>query len=236
MNFLNQLPSNPIAWLFMAIIGICALILAYKSTPQKVLKFSIENTNIIKNTKSNLEKLEIIYAGKPINNLTISKVTFWNGSFPTINKTDIIENAPLSICASNGKILDASILAGDDTSNRISIDLDNNTSPLISFDYLDKNEGGIIQVVHTGNSDSINFSRKIKGGNVKQIKRRLLSIIITPVLALLYTFIASCVIVINQSAMKIVPLILITTIFVVSFIFFEIKLDQKFVPKNCRQK
>ena len=123
------------------------------------------SSKIIKNTQSNISKVNILYEGNPIDTLTMSKVIFWNKSFPTINDSDIIEKAPLSIYIKNGEILEACVLKGHNTSNNISVHYkDNNV--FINFDYLDRKEGGIIQIFHTGEENDIDVTRKIKGGRV----------------------------------------------------------------------
>lgn len=229
MNFINQLPSNPFAWLFTAALAIGAFILAYKSTPQKVLKFTLKTTKIIENSKSKLEKLKILYDEKLINNLTITIITFWNGSFPTINETDIIKADPLSICITNGKILDISVIAGDNTSNRIKIN-----STLILFDYLDKNEGGIIQVIHTGNSNSITLSKKIKGGRINQTKKSHLEFYIFVIFYFIIILLLEHfqIIMANETFISYTMLTFVTLLF---FAFTDMITSKEFIPKNCKQ-
>lgn len=165
-DFFQQLPSNPWAWLFLAIITIGGFILAYRSTPQKVLKYYIVNNELISNSKKKYSKLNITYKGENIKNLTVTKVVFWNNAYPTINSTDIAE--PISVIALDGKILDINILAGHHSSNNISISISSDYKATISFDYLDRKEGGVIQLVHTGNVlYGMILSGKIKSGKIK---------------------------------------------------------------------
>jgi len=90
-------------------------------------------------------------------------LTFGNKTSPTIQKTDIIDAEPLVTFSKNGKILDVSVLKGNVSSNMIEVSLINDTTANITFDYLNKKEGGIIQVIHTGNRNSIDITGKIKG-------------------------------------------------------------------------
>lgn len=62
------------------------------------------------------------YAGEQIENLTVTKIAFWNAGNDTIKGQDIDKNKPLTV----------------------HIDID--------FDYFDKNQGGIIQLFHNGKS------------------------------------------------------------------------------------
>lgn len=166
VQYFNQLPSNPWAWLFIALITIGGFVLAYKSTPQKILKVVLSDNELITNKKTMLTNLDVIYNGKSVDKLTITKITFWNDSFPTINETDIIKKSPLTLFSKNGNILDVSVLFGDKMSNCINVsDVKNNSSNIL-FDYIDLHEGGVIQVIHTGGVGDIDVSRKLKGGKV----------------------------------------------------------------------
>lgn len=180
MKIFNQLPSNPWAWMIIAFITIGGFVITYRSMPQKILKFYIINNELITSNKTILSKLEILYNDTPVNNLTVTKIVFWNNAFPTINSSDIVKASPLLIASKTGTLLDVSIIKGQQSSNCITTSdiVDNKAS--ISFDYLDRKEGGIVQIVHTGDSYDISLSGKLKGGKIimqrySKIKRILLS-------------------------------------------------------------
>ena len=164
--FFERLPSNPYAWCITVIIAIISVVLAYRSIPRKKIKCTYESRRLITKNKSEFSKLNILYGGKQVVSVTVTKVTFWNAAFPTIDKKDLIERDPFSITVNNGEILDLSVLEGEDTSNEIDINKIDNCSAKIYFDYLDRKEGGIVQIVHTGDEDSIVISKKIKGGKI----------------------------------------------------------------------
>jgi hypothetical protein len=107
-----------------------------------------------------------LYQNDKIDNLTITKIAFWNAGNVTINHGDISKVDPIKISILNEKkFLDAFIISTTNPVNQFSISkVHKESSVLLSFDYIDKNEGIVIQVIHTGNSSSdITVSGTLKG-------------------------------------------------------------------------
>lgn len=167
---INQLPSNPwitlISLIFAGLSILLAIYFGIRSLPRKKILVTFENNEILSIKDEFLSKLNITYDEKPVEKLTVSKMIFWNGSFPTINNTDIINAEPFSIILTDGELLDASVLKGADTPNRIHVARTTDSSAQISFDYLDRKEGGIIQIIHTGTHSSVGFTKLLKGGKI----------------------------------------------------------------------
>lgn len=248
MKIINQLPSNPWAWMTIAIITIGGFIIAYRSMPQKVLKFYIINNELITSNKTILTKLDILYNGTPVNNLTVTKIVFWNNAFPTINAIDIVKASPLLISAKEGSLLDVSIINGHQSSNCITTtDIKDNKSS-ISFDYLDRKEGGIVQIIHTGNSYDISLSGKLKGGKIvmqkhNKVTKSLLSmsILVIPFIVwtiyfgknvsmelLLWPF--------KPTLVGILAMLGVSLIIVIAFLLITLRIfSYKFIPKNCKK-
>jgi len=60
--------------------------------------------------------------------------------------------------------LDGSLLQANNPSNNIRVRYDPSPKTVfIDFDYLDKNQGAVIQVVHTGSFDNLNINGDIMG-------------------------------------------------------------------------
>lgn len=232
MEFFYQLPSNPWIWSFTVILTVAAFVLAYRSTPGKKIKCRIYSKEVIKNKQAFLSKLNILYDGKSIDRLTITKITFWNNSFPTINSTDIIEAAPFSAFLKNGSILECSVLEGDNTPNCIDAILLEDNRVKISFNYLDRKEGGIIQVVHTGDEDSIDITRKIKGGKVVvavssflRTSKKIVGLTLIPIFTPILMAIPS----------DDLSYIIITSVAIVTMLIQLLILNgEEIIPKNCR--
>ena len=110
----------------------------------------------------------MFYGGTSIQNLTVSKVAFWNDGREIINKSDIVDSDPLRIEAvGTCDILDASVIKETNKINQFSIEKVDNKSVRILFDFLDKKgQGGAVQVIHTGTqSADIKIDGSVKGAS-----------------------------------------------------------------------
>lgn len=127
------------------------------------LKLSYEIFNTFQETKN--WKLKVLYSDKIIQNLVVTKFTIWNSGNETINREDIVKDKPLQITCSSVKsiILDFKIIAQIEETNNINISVQENNNLSLDFDYIDKNEGCILQILHTGSPDDIEFNGKVKG-------------------------------------------------------------------------
>lgn len=152
---------------FLALLGIILAIFFFiKSRRTKEPRYAILSTNLMRDFTSRLEALEMTYSGERISNLTATKLAFWNNGKDTINGSDIASADPLMVKVKDEyNILDSSMLYAKNAANQFSIDpSDDGTHVLIQFDYLDADEGGVIQLLHTGkSSDDIEVCGTIKG-------------------------------------------------------------------------
>jgi len=153
--------------LLVTIVGIILMVIIYKHGQNtKAPRYFIKTFNIITDFSSGLAKLQLFYDNNTIETLSISKIAFWNDGTNTIDKMDIAEASPIRIVLKEGyDILDASVISEKNPSNIFRLtEIDNGRSVGIVFDYLDRGEGGIIQLIHTGsNSSDIEITGTIKG-------------------------------------------------------------------------
>ena len=89
MQTLRQFATNPLFGLFTFLAGILfSFILNYAfyrlSIRTKQPSWAINSNNLISGFSAKLPDLDIKYLGKGIENLTISKVMFWNAGNQTI--------------------------------------------------------------------------------------------------------------------------------------------------------
>jgi hypothetical protein len=151
-----------------------AIIFYYKGKKVKLPCYAVRSSNIVSNLVSKIETLEMLYAGKPIENLTVTKLLFWNAGRDTIDYRDVASADPLRVHAKEScKILDAKILYEKKRANKFSITNSSNQSCIsIQFDYMDKDEGAVIQLIHTGkSSDDIKVTGTIKGAGKPIFKK-----------------------------------------------------------------
>jgi hypothetical protein len=90
----------------------------------------------------------MFYSKQKIKNLTVTKFAFWNAGKETINNTDIAKSQPLKIIIDNNhEILDFEKEYENNPANEFSFSLSDDKKILsINFDYIDKNQGFILQI------------------------------------------------------------------------------------------
>lgn len=161
------------------VLGIyCAWYFYAKALRLKEPYWSFKNTNLVRDSVSEVEDLEVLYKGEKIPSLSIGKVVFWNRGAETINGTDISTANPIRIEGLHEtKILSAKVIKVNNFANQFKVEVDPiGIFATIKFDYLDKNNGGIIEVVHTGKTvRSIFVTGSIKG--VSQLKNKRIGVI-----------------------------------------------------------
>jgi len=170
---------------FSQIVGIIAFISSIyfykKSKKNRHPTYIIRTINLIKEKIQKIETVEIRYSGEVVNNLSISKIAFWNDGKETINSTDIAQIRPIKVKINDEfQILDAKILFQKNEANDFKIQISNNHKFIdVTFDYIDFEDGFVIQVYHTGNSsDDIHIEGQIK--SVKSIIRKDVSKSLSP--------------------------------------------------------
>ncbi len=169
MEWLKNLMNNPIAWLVLALLTVIsfgyAIYCQRKNKECKEFSYTRKSNSLIHKKKSKFEKLLITYDSQEIENLCVSKFTLWNSGNKTINNLDMVNTKEVSIhLSNNAKILDTEIIGVSDETNDFKIETIDDTSAKILFDYVDKKEGIVFQIIHTGTEEDISIDCKIKGG------------------------------------------------------------------------
>lgn len=161
--------DSPIAWAILAIIAIVsfvyAIICQQKNKEKKEFSFCLKSNHLIRGKRTKFEKLSITYDGQQIEDLCVSKFTIWNSGNRTLNRTDMVESKELTISvADECRVLDVELIACSDETNGFSVRIENEHTVKVLFEYADKKEGAVIQIIHTGNDEDIQIDCKIKGG------------------------------------------------------------------------
>ena len=157
-QFLQSLnPFLTLGSLVIAVISLVLVVIFYiRGQKTKKPTFFIRSSNLIADFSSKLANLQILYSGKGIESLTVSKIAFWNDGRQTIDNRDVAKADPLRIVLKEPyDILDVSVIYEKNEANRFCV-LSSKVerSVNISFDFLDKHEGGVIQLIHTGRGSS----------------------------------------------------------------------------------
>lgn len=163
LDFAEWLASNPWFSILLLILAILALVLMvlfyFRSLRVRRPFFDIRSSNVFQDLLEKHESLQdeplrVLYASHPIRNLTSTKFAFWNGGRETIRREDVAEAAPLLVRMRDGcRILKAHIISVNNEANRFSVEVSPDWTELkIRFDFLDKNDGFVLQMLHSGKS------------------------------------------------------------------------------------
>lgn len=154
----------------IGIIGIISSFYFYfKSKRSRIPIYFIRTINLVRERIQKLDTVEIFFSGKRIINLSITKIAILNIGKETINFMDVAINNPLKVIIDDKyEILEAEILVSNNNSNDFKISIEENKKAiLIKFDYFDYEEGLVLQLAHTGNSNE----DIVVTGNIKSVKK-----------------------------------------------------------------
>lgn len=163
MDQIQELFQEKIATILSITLGLIGILVTYKySYKEKVPKYAIRNITLV---SGSFPDLEVHYKGHgpDIPNFSVAYIAFWNAGKETIDKKDIVE---LGIKIKEGSVfLDTTVIQMNkpETKFRCSMSKDKNYISL-TFDYLDYNQGAVIEILHTSTSiRDIQLTGTIKG-------------------------------------------------------------------------
>lgn len=154
-EWLNQSPWLNLLFLIIAVISLLASFLFYLKARKEIKPcFGIKSFQLISESVSNIEDIDIIFKGVKIANLSTTKIAFWNEGRSTLNKSDVAQSDPLRVSISDDlKFLKAALTYQTKKANNCSIGLsDDNKEIILDFDYFHTNQGVIIEAFHTGDA------------------------------------------------------------------------------------
>jgi hypothetical protein len=152
------------------VLAILGVYLTIKSWKRKIPTFVIRSNNVFKGLEKTIPDVEVKFPGygQPVTSVTITKIGFWNPGNETIKKNEVVKDDPIMIRAKEGVVfLSAVIFEAVNPLNKIECTVSKDRSSVsITFDYLDCNQGALIQVFHTGTTDAdITMSGTIMGAS-----------------------------------------------------------------------
>ncbi len=160
-----------------ALIGVIGLYFGVKGWKRKKPYYLICSNNIFKGLEHTIPDVEVKFPGygQPVKSLTVTKIAFWNAGNETIKKQDVVKEDQITIRGKDGVVfLSSSIIDVVSPHNKLDCKLNQDRSIVtITFEYLDHNQGGNIQVFHTGVSNADIFMQgTIIGGSPIRRKGR----------------------------------------------------------------
>ena len=113
-----------------------------------------------------IPELEILFRKNKVDTLTVSRIAVWNRGAATIDRNDIAVADPLRIGPTGtARLLDVKVVQVCGDSSRFEAMLNGDgTAAHLRFDFLDRDQGAVIQVIHTGASgDDVAVLGTVKG-------------------------------------------------------------------------
>ena len=154
---------------FLAVLGIVASIyFGVRSKRIKRITYYRQTKRLILPGDRIKPELHVFYASKEIDNISVSLYTLWNSGNETLQSDDIVSSKPIEILVDeSGEILDAQIVKQSEDSCDFNIVTEEKRVTL-NFDYIDKADGVVVQIIHTGSLGEL--SGRIKGGRTKEFR------------------------------------------------------------------
>ena len=180
LDFLKGGPGYNLATLIMTSIGIIfiplTIYLALIAIKNKKPRYLIRNTNLVRDGVQSVEEVSVMYESKRVPNLSVARIVFWNAGRETIDAADVVEKDSIRVSARHGvEILSIKVLTQNEPTNNFIVVLNaKKRHASVVFDFIDKGQGVVLQIFHTGvSADDIVFSGRIKGcGVVVKIDER----------------------------------------------------------------
>jgi len=110
--------------------------------------------------------IKVTYKDQEAINVTVTKIALWNTSSLRLENNEIAPLHPITVSINDEyQILDILILKQSNENSQFTPNVINATSYVIDFEYMNSNEGCVIQVVHTApNENYISLQCELKNG------------------------------------------------------------------------
>lgn len=146
------------------------LFLYYRSKPLKLIYFASRTFPVITDRSDKIDGLQITISGRSAYIVSMTRFAIWNAGNQTIDSRDISESDPMTVCTCKhidvfyAKILERTRQANQIRLGKIS---EYPNSYRIEFDYLDPNDGVLLDIVHSGDVfQEFELTGSIKGGAI----------------------------------------------------------------------
>jgi len=141
---------------------------------RKRLGWAVRSYLVIHGRQPLIPGLKILYQDQQVENVTVSRLAFWNTGSATIRAGDISLTEPLRIEAREGvSLLDVELLKSTTAPSPLSHDEDpERRQSTIQFEHLEVNRGAVFQVVHSGTSSlDISLQGYVVDGGPPRLRR-----------------------------------------------------------------
>ncbi len=144
---------------------VVGLIVAYSFKARSRIATQINTLQIVGHNSVLPKDIEFLFRGNKVPNVTMSRIAIWNMGNTIIKGDQIVDSDPLRIITSDDStILDVQILARTRQVNAFVCIAEQQKCNEVEcrFDYLDPDDGALIQLIHTGN-DKVEVRGTLRG-------------------------------------------------------------------------
>jgi hypothetical protein len=152
----------------IGLLGIVAAVVTYFLTRQRsLLAYRYAGERLLGLSTDGLPAdITVQYRGQNIPRLTRTLVVFWNRGEKTILAEDVVPSDPLRLkLAGEGTVLAATVLRSSRDVCGVDVGLlaEESSAVSLSFAFLDKADGAVVEVLHTSEERSLRFSGTVRG-------------------------------------------------------------------------
>lgn len=148
------------------ITGVAGLVLYLQSKVGARPACQLSSIRLIGRNEQQLpDEVRILYDDNDVPRLTLTEIYFWNFGTETIRGNQVVEDDPIRLSFNLGdKILAAHVVAVTRPVNKCMIEVPPNAQhvALLTFDFLDPNDGMRLEVLHTSEKRYPNVSGTIR--------------------------------------------------------------------------
>lgn len=156
MEFLEAISPGWVGSL-IGILGLIGLVITYflyrasRIGPRPVYKY--QALRLIGESEQELpEDITILFRNKKLQRLTKTHIILWNSGKTILNGENIVADDPLRLeFSEDSEVLSARLLNFTRQANKFTVNIHPHyqNQVILSFDYLDVNDGAVIEILHT---------------------------------------------------------------------------------------
>lgn len=176
-QLLVQITNNPLlvlsGWIMTLLALIIAIVVPIAQKKRKVLGFRYNTNSLVTDKLSEVEKLDVLFEGKRINQLSVTSIDIGNVGNVSIEDKDIYEGQELRITPLNKEIsiLYAKVISESDKIIECTTEKTNNNKIEVRFKAIDVKNNVVINVYHLGDCDTrFSVDGRIRAGKIVQLK------------------------------------------------------------------
>ncbi|MEO6001658.1 MAG: hypothetical protein ABIZ04_17020 [Opitutus sp.] len=151
MPTLQQIVTNPWVQFASIVFGLLGVAYAVVIEKRKTRKISVSKRsfNLVRKHRSAKASLSVKFQGRDVEDLTVTKISIWNSGTDPVRSSDFPEKDQLRI-DSKTTILESEIIQTSHPSCDCGLGQLAAHEQILTFTYLNPNEGMVVEVIHSG--------------------------------------------------------------------------------------